>query len=200
MKKHRLEEHKMKICRFCEKYMGVGNFSRHLRNQHQKTTTDHDKLAKIKIARVKEEKIQSSTVPEVKIQSSAVPEVGADKSKSKFKRCKLCFKITSVQNFERHLREKHTGVKHKCGLCHLNFSRHYILKNHVQTNHAEDQHLLDSNLKPTFKKEECKVVCGSCSVRFITRQAMEHHVARSHGNGTRQCDNCQKRFMGSLSL
>ena len=197
MKKHMLEEHKMKLCRFCEKYMGIGNFSRHLRNQHKKTTLDHDRLVKSKLSRVKEEK---TSAPEVAPPEVKAPEVGADKSKSKFKRCKLCFKITSVQNFERHLREKHTGVKHKCALCHANFSRHYILKNHIQTDHSEDQHLLDSNFKPTFKREDCKVFCESCSLRFITVQSMKHHVAKCHGSGTRQCNNCQKRFMGSLSL
>ena len=197
MKKHMLEEHKMKLCRFCEKYMGIGNFSRHLRNQHQKTTLDHDKLVKMRPSRVK---VETTSAPEVAPPEMKAPETGAEKSKSKFKRCKLCFKITSVQNFERHLREKHTGVKHKCALCHANFSRHYILKNHVQTNHLEDQHLLDSNLKPTFKKEDCKVFCESCSLRFITVESMKYHVAKSHGSGTRQCKNCQKRFMGSLSL
>ena len=197
IKRHMQEQHKMRLCRFCEKYMGMGNFARHLRNQHQKTTDDHDKISKLKSSS------ETSQVKEEKVQKNSRPDGGADSrqaDKSKFKRCKLCFKITSVQNFERHLREKHTGVRHKCHLCYINFSRQYSLKNHVQTNHYSDRHLLDTNFKPTFKKEDCKVECQSCTTKFITEESKELHVMKSHGNGTRQCDNCQKRFMGSLSL
>merc|ERR1712072_1673535 len=97
VRKHMQNQHRMKLCRFCEKYMGIGNFARHLRTIHKKNTLDHDRLSKVK---------QSASV---KVETSAQPNPGqeadaseskteAGRDNSKFKRCKLCFKITSVQN------------------------------------------------------------------------------------------------------
>ena len=196
VRKHMQNQHRMKLCRFCEKYMGIGNFARHLRTIHKKNTLDHEKLCKVKPAAVKQETVQSHPGPQaVASENKAV--VG---DKSKFKRCKLCFKITSVQNFERHLREKHTGVRHTCSLCYMSFSRLYILKEHITTHHSADKHLLKEDQRPTFSAADCQLECPTCSMKFITEDAMNVHASKNHGNGTRQCEKCQKRFMGSLSL
>ena len=199
LRKHMQNQHRMKLCRFCEKYMGIGNFARHLRTIHKKNTLDHEKLSKVKTA----VKVETSVQPTPGQQQPA--EVSESKSegmrdKSKFKRCKLCFKITSVQNFERHLREKHTGVRHSCSLCYMTFSRLYIVKDHITAHHSGDKHLLREDQSPTFTSSDCQVDCASCDLKFITEDAMLVHASKNHGNGTRLCDRCQKRFMGSLSL
>ena len=198
LRKHMQNQHRMKLCRFCEKYMGIGNFARHLRTIHKKNTLDHEKLCKVKPAVKQEASVQADTAQPAVASESKAESLARDNSK--FKRCKLCFKITSVQNFERHLREKHTGVRHTCSLCYTTFSRLYILKEHITTHHSLDKHLLKEDQRPTFTSSDCLVECPTCNMKFITEDAMHVHASKNHGNGTRQCDKCQKRFMGSLSL
>ena len=200
VRKHMQNQHRMKLCRFCEKYMGIGNFARHLRTIHKKNTLDHEKLSKVKQSasvKVEPKAVQSNPEQQDDVIESKTEAV---RDKSKFKRCKLCFKITSVQNFERHLREKHTGVRHKCSLCYMTFSRLYIVKDHITSHHSGDKHLLMDDQSPTFSSSDCKVDCANCNLKFITEDAMLVHASKNHGNGTRLCDKCQKRFMGSLSL
>ena len=118
-----------------------------------------------------------------------------------FRNCKICSKTIKVSNFERHLREIHSGkMRSTCPLCYCKFARTDRLKLHQKSVHKDDLHHLDSDRKPKFSGEDCKFQCQNCNKRFISNSSMNFHNQRMHGTGPLECLTCKRRFVEKYKL
>ena len=118
-----------------------------------------------------------------------------------FRNCKICSKTIKVSNYERHLREIHSGkMRSTCPLCYCKFARTDRLKLHQKSVHKDDLHHLDFDRKPKFSREDCKFQCQNCNKRFISNSSMNFHNQRMHGTGPLECLTCKRRFVGRSQL
>ena len=197
-------------CKFCDKMMRKDSLARHLRQVHRASKEDHETLARREVEN-EDSPANTKIKTEVMEEVTAVPEPAAPPVEAKptlshsvdgkkMRKCKICFKTVRVTGYSRHLKEKHSGIIHKCKLCHVRLMRKEYIKKHMEAQHKNDKHLLDSQLNPTFSKSDCKFECPECKIKLITAEILEFHVAKSHGTGSEQCGNCERRFKNKTNL
>ena len=201
-------------CKFCDKMMRKDSLARHLRQVHRSSKEDHETLARREAETADSQaatKIKTEVMEEVTgvaEAAGAVTQADAKPTQShsgelegkKQRKCKICFKTVRVTGYSRHLKEKHSGIIHKCKLCHVRLVRKQYVKKHMEAQHKNDKHLLDSQMNPTFSKSDCKFECTECNIKLITAEILEFHVAKSHGTGAEQCGNCERRFKNKTNL
>ena len=203
--RHKVVKDGKSACKFCDKVMRKDSLGRHLRQVHGSTREEHEKMARKEEADNQTTRIKLEVVNEV-LQGDdppvddSVSDLNPSKVEKKERKCKICFKTVRVSWYSRHLKEKHSGIAHRCRLCHVRLVRKEYLKKHLESCHKDDMHLLDDQLNPTFSKADCTFECSECEVKFITQSALDCHVMKSHGTGKEQCENCLRRFRHSWSL
>ena len=196
LKVHLLKKHKISspglrrytACQFCDKMMRKDSLRRHLRQVHASSKEDQQSQEVTKIKTEVWEQVNADSSSEVEVEGK------------KQRKCKICFKTVRVSGYSRHLKEKHSGIIHKCKLCHVRLGRKHYIKKHMESVHKNDKHLLDHQLNPTFSKNDCKFDCPECGIKLISAEIREFHVAKSHGTGREQCENCGRRFRNKPSL
>ena len=201
-------------CKFCDKMMRKDSLGRHLRQVHRSSKEDHETMARREAETDDSQaatKIKTEVMEEVtgatgdagavtQTEAKPTPSHSGELEGKKQRKCKICFKTVRMTWYSRHLKEKHSGIIHKCKLCHVRLVRKQYVKKHMEAQHKNDKHLLDSMMNPTFSKSDCKFECPECKIKLITAEILEFHVAKSHGTGAEQCGNCERRFKNKTNL
>lgn len=198
-------------CQFCDKMMRKDSLGRHLRQVHRSSKEDHENMARrdaktedgpatTKIKTEVMEEVTGAAEAATQVEAKPTPSHSGEVEVKKQRKCKICFKTVRATGYSRHLREKHSGIIHKCKLCHVRLVRKQYVKKHMEAVHKNDKHLLDHQMNPTFSKSDCKFECPECHIKLITAEIREFHVAKSHGTGAEQCGNCERRFKNKTNL
>ena len=182
-------------CQFCDKIMRKDSLIRHLKQVHGSSKKDHENLTSGRRPGEPTTKIKTEVMEEVTAGVGGFDNpTPSQVERKKQRKCKICFKNVMVTRYSRHLKEKHSGIMHKCKLCHVRLVRKEYVKKHMESVHRNDIHLLDAQLNPTFSRSDCKFDCPECSIKLISAELRDFHVAKSHGIGAEQCGNCERRF------
>ena len=112
------------------------------------------------------------------------------------------------------MRSAHSGVKFDCQYCELNFTRKYLLDNHLKKAHSkmlknENSDLVtpvknvpvqpQQNTKPNSDKKKeneelKKIKCEFCSQTFVSTFLKNRHVSSDHNKHKSKCEPCGKTF------
>uniref|UniRef100_A0A1A9WJ83 Transcription factor grauzone n=1 Tax=Glossina brevipalpis TaxID=37001 RepID=A0A1A9WJ83_9MUSC len=142
--------------------------------------------------------------------------VAVDEEIAKFMplRCELCNEeATNFTALKGHMRAEHS-IKGYVRCCNKKFCEHGLLVEHIRAHlnpacykceecslvFPDRQSMRNHFLMEHGKLEDKPFACSQCSDKFITVYLLQRHKAVAHGDHTKTCSSCRKRFDTTAQL